>query len=58
MAFRKEEQLDFQAMDKFMDDVVAAIQDHGARAVRIFPPASHVLLFFSERLANEVVRCN
>ena len=52
---RKEQQLDFRAMDEFMDDLIAAINDHGARAVRIFPPASHVVLYFSERIANEVV---
>lgn len=53
----KEEQLDFQAMDQFMDDLIVAINDHGARAVRIFPPASQVVLFFFDRIANEVV-CN
>jgi recyclin-1 len=42
-------------MDDFMDDLIAAINEHGARAVRIFPPASQVVLFFSERIANEVV---
>lgn len=42
-------------MDEFIDDIVAAIQDHGARAVRVFPPASHVLIYFSDRLANDVV---
>lgn len=42
-------------MDEFMDDLIIAINDHGARAVRIFPPDSHVVLYFSERIANEVV---
>jgi recyclin-1 len=42
-------------MDAFMEVVLAAIADHGARAVRVFPPASQVLILFSERLANEVV---
>jgi recyclin-1 len=42
-------------MDEFMDDLITAINNHGARAVRIFPPASHVILYFSERIANEVV---
>lgn len=53
---RTEGQLDFLAMDEFMDVILRAINEHGARAVRIFPPASQVLLLFSERLANEVVR--
>ena len=53
----KEEQLDFQAMHQFMNDLIVAIHDHGARAIRIFPPASQVVLFFFDRIANEVV-CN
>ncbi|KAJ3504332.1 hypothetical protein NLJ89_g7989 [Agrocybe chaxingu] len=53
--FTKEEQLDFRAMDEFMDVILASIYEHGARAVRVFPPASQVLLLFSERLAHEVV---
>jgi len=52
---RSEEQLDFQAMDEFMDIIIGSINEHGARAVRVFPPASQVLLLFSERLAAEVV---
>ena len=43
-------------MDEFMDVILQAINEHGARAVRVFPPASQVLVLFSERLANEVVR--
>lgn len=39
-----------------MDVILQAIDEHGARAVRVFPPASQVLVLFSERLANEVVR--
>ena len=38
-----------------MDFILGAIKDHGSTAVRVFPPASHVLLLFSERLSNEVV---
>ncbi|KAF9530496.1 f-box protein pof6 [Crepidotus variabilis] len=53
--FTKESQLDFRAMDEFMDAMAAAIYEHGARAVRVFPPASHVIIQFSDRLANEVV---
>ncbi|KAF8148471.1 f-box protein pof6 [Crassisporium funariophilum] len=53
--FTKEEELDFAAMDEFMEVILGAINEHGARAVRVFPPASQVLLLFSERLASEVV---
>ena len=53
---RTEGQLDFFAMDEFMDTILKSIDEHGARAVRVFPPASQVLVLFSERLANEVVR--
>ena len=42
-------------MDEFMDFILGAIKDHGSTAVRVFPPASHVLLLFSERLSSEVV---
>ncbi|KAL0958097.1 hypothetical protein HGRIS_000269 [Hohenbuehelia grisea] len=47
--------LDFDAMDEFMGHILAAIKDHGSLAVRVFPPASDVLLNFAERLASEVV---
>ncbi|THV02232.1 hypothetical protein K435DRAFT_836576 [Dendrothele bispora CBS 962.96] len=47
--------LDFDAMHNFMDVVLAAIKDHGSRAVRIFPKDSGVLLFFADRVATEVV---
>ena len=50
-----EGQLDFDAMDQFMDVILSAIREHGAQAVRVFPPASQVLIFFSDRLAMEVV---
>lgn len=56
MFSRKDVTLDFGAMDTFIEDILKAIYEHGARAVRVFPPPSQVLIFFSERLANEVVR--
>lgn len=55
LAPRKDKKLDFGAMDEFMDFILEAIRDHGSTAVRVFPPASHVLLLFSERLSSEVV---
>ncbi|PPQ73408.1 hypothetical protein CVT24_008502 [Panaeolus cyanescens] len=53
--FTKDVTLDFGAMDTFIEDILKAIYEHGARAVRVFPPPSQVLIFFCERLANEVV---
>ncbi|GLB38835.1 putative exocyst complex component Sec10 [Lyophyllum shimeji] len=47
--------LSFDAMDEFMREVVRAVEEHGARAVRVFPPESRVLLGFAERVAGEVV---
>ncbi|KAF8074174.1 exocyst complex component Sec10-domain-containing protein [Lyophyllum atratum] len=53
--FTEDGALDFDAMDEFMGVVLEAIEEHGARAVRVFPPASQVLLGFAERVAGEVV---
>ena len=39
-----------------MTYVLDALREHGTRAVHVFPPSANVLLSFSERLANEVVR--
>ncbi|KAG6897148.1 hypothetical protein C0992_003806, partial [Termitomyces sp. T32_za158] len=47
--------LDFDAMDEFMGGVLKAIDEHGSRAVRVFPPAAQVLVSFAERVANDVV---
>ena len=52
---RKDDQLDFDAMDAFITNILAILREHGGRAIRVFPPDSVVLLSFSERLANEVV---
>ncbi|PCH37599.1 hypothetical protein WOLCODRAFT_84415 [Wolfiporia cocos MD-104 SS10] len=53
--FLKDGQLDFDAMDAFIAVVIAALKEHGSRAVRVFPPQTRVLLSFAERLAVEVV---
>lgn len=45
-------------MDDFMSHILGAINDHGARAVRLFPPKAQVLIAFADRLATEVVRHN
>ena len=52
---RKDNALEFDAMDAFMSFVLKAIEEHGSRAVRVFPPPSQVLISFAERIAQEVV---
>lgn len=37
-----------------MNMVLGSIIEHGSRAVRVFPPQSDVLIFFSGRIASEV----
>ncbi|KAJ8519438.1 hypothetical protein ONZ45_g3641 [Pleurotus djamor] len=53
--FKMDGVLDFDAMDEFMNHILEAIIEQGSLAVRVFPPASEVLLSFSERLATDVV---
>lgn len=38
-----------------MSRILAAIEDDGARAFRVFPRESGVLLAFAERVASDVV---
>ena len=52
---RKDEELDFDAMDAFITSILGTLQEQGGRAIRVFPPDAGVLISFSERLANEVV---
>ncbi len=54
-AFSKDSELDFTPMDEFIAEILAVLQEHGARAVRVFPPESNVLLSFADRIAHEVV---
>ncbi|KAJ6620768.1 exocyst complex component Sec10-like protein [Mycena sp. CBHHK59/15] len=51
----KEGYLNFDAMDEFMNVILGSIIEHGSRAVRVFPPASDVLISFCDRVATEVV---
>ncbi|TFY54975.1 hypothetical protein EVJ58_g8543 [Rhodofomes roseus] len=53
--FTQDGELDFDAMDAFVGEVLGALREHGARAVRVFPPATGVLLAFADRLAGDVV---
>ena len=54
--FRKDGELDFDAMDAFMSSVNEVLKEQGSRAVRIFPPAANVPVSFADRLATDVVR--
>lgn len=38
-----------------MGAILNSIIEHGSRAVRVFPPASQVLVGFADRVASEVV---
>ncbi|KAG2360688.1 exocyst complex component Sec10-like protein [Suillus spraguei] len=53
--FTEENTLDFTPMDEFMASVIHALEEHGTRAVFVFPQAAGVLIGFAERVANEVV---
>ncbi|KAH0831046.1 exocyst complex component Sec10-domain-containing protein [Lanmaoa asiatica] len=53
--FTKDTRLDFTAMDGFMSRVLTAIEEDGARAFRVFPRESGVLLAFAERVAGDVI---
>ncbi|KAH9847985.1 exocyst complex component Sec10-domain-containing protein [Lenzites betulinus] len=53
--FTADEGLDFTAMDEFVVEILGALEEHGSRAVRVFPPDANVLIAFADRLANEVV---
>jgi recyclin-1 len=51
----RQDGLNFDAMHDFLTTVNDALTQEGSRAVRVFPPASEVLILFSDRLASEVV---
>jgi recyclin-1 len=53
--FTAEGFLNFDAMDEFIGSILGAVIDHGSRAVRVFPPASDVLISFCDRVATEVI---
>lgn len=38
-----------------MGHVLRALQEHGTRAIKVFPPEAGVLIAFTQRLAEEVV---
>ncbi|KAM5539791.1 hypothetical protein V8D89_006604 [Ganoderma adspersum] len=53
--FTKDSKLEFTPMDGFIGDILAALEEHGSRAIRVFPAEANVLLSFADKLANEVV---
>lgn len=58
MQTRKDEKLDFDAMDSFITAILVILREEGSRAVRVFPPDAKVLVSFAERVANDVVSVN
>lgn len=53
--FSKDGELDFTAMDSFMEHVLQALRNDGTIAVGVFPPISYAVLSYADRLAQEVV---
>jgi len=47
--------IDFQAMDGFMNHVLAIVAREGKTIARVFPKDSDVLVQFAERISNDVV---
>lgn len=47
--------IDFSAMDDFMNHVIMTVQKEGTTIARVFPPDSDALLYFTDRIANDVV---
>ena len=47
--------IDFSAMDHFMSSVLDVLSREGSLIARVFPPQADVLLYFLERIANDVV---
>ncbi|GAA6007013.1 hypothetical protein JCM10207_009170 [Rhodosporidiobolus poonsookiae] len=47
--------IDFSAMDSWMQSILAVLSREGSLIARVFPPQADVLLYFLERIANDVV---
>ncbi|GAA6038172.1 hypothetical protein JCM8097_005776 [Rhodosporidiobolus ruineniae] len=47
--------IDFTPMDFFMQTILGVLEREGSLIARVFPPQSDILLYFLERLANDVV---
>lgn len=47
--------IDFSAMDSFMNHVIGIVQKEGTTIARVFPKDSDALVYFTDRIANDVV---
>ncbi|GJN90561.1 hypothetical protein Rhopal_003573-T1 [Rhodotorula paludigena] len=47
--------IDFSAMDHWMQSILTVLSREGSLIARVFPPEADVLLYFLERIANDVV---
>ncbi|GAA6064475.1 hypothetical protein JCM10212_001824 [Sporobolomyces blumeae] len=47
--------IDFSAMDACMQSILSVLAREGSLIARVFPPEADVLLYFLERIANDVV---
>jgi len=51
----RQDGLNFDAMHEFITAMNTSLAEDGSRAVRVFPPASEVLIQFADRVATEIV---
>lgn len=47
--------IDFSAMDGYMKHIIAVLNREGSLIARVFPPEADVLIYFMERIANDVI---
>ncbi|GAA5850515.1 hypothetical protein JCM8547_001899 [Rhodosporidiobolus lusitaniae] len=47
--------IDFTPMDLYMQTILTVLSREGSLIARVFPPDANVLLYFLERIANDVV---
>lgn len=47
--------IDFTSMDGFMKHVLHIVAREGGLIARVFPPEADVLIYFTERIANDVI---
>ncbi|GAA5842273.1 hypothetical protein JCM11251_006768 [Rhodosporidiobolus azoricus] len=47
--------IDFTPMDLYMQQILAVLEREGSLIARVFPPEQDVLLYFLDRIANDVV---
>ncbi|GAA5886084.1 hypothetical protein JCM6882_004258 [Rhodosporidiobolus microsporus] len=52
---REVDGIDFTPMDLYMQQILAVLTREGSLIARVFPPEADVLLYFLDRIANDVV---